>query len=116
MGGAAARQRAVAHGADARGRASPGATSPQTSLTGVARGTVACGSQPGSTQPRVWISRHSRPHRFPSRGGAPMEVLYANCCGLDVHKKTVVACLLRAGADGRRGREVRTFATMTDDL
>ena len=45
-----------------------------------------------------------------------MEVLYARCCGVDVHKKTVVACLLQAGADGRRSREVRTFATMTDDL
>ncbi len=45
-----------------------------------------------------------------------MDVLYPCCCGLDAHKKTVVACLLRAGADGRRGRELRTFATMTDDL
>ena len=45
-----------------------------------------------------------------------MQVLYPCCCGLDVHKKTVVACLLRAGADGQRRREVRTFATMTDDL
>ena len=45
-----------------------------------------------------------------------MEVLYPCCCGLDVHKKTVVACLLRAGAGGQRSREVRTFAAMTDDL
>jgi transposase len=45
-----------------------------------------------------------------------MEVLYASCCGVDVHKKTVVACLLQVGADGRRRREVRTFTTMTDDL
>src|SRR5690348_14313298 len=41
MGRAAARQRAAAHGADARGRVSLGATSPQIGLTGVARGTVA---------------------------------------------------------------------------
>jgi transposase len=45
-----------------------------------------------------------------------MEVLYSRCCGLDVHKKTVVACLLRAGAGGQHERELRTFATMTDDL
>ena len=45
-----------------------------------------------------------------------MDVVYERCCGLDVHKKTVVACLLRAGADGQRSREVRTFAAMTDDL
>ncbi len=23
-----------------------------------------------------------------------MEVLYAHCCGLDVHKKSVVACVI----------------------
>jgi transposase len=45
-----------------------------------------------------------------------MEVLYSCCCGLDVHKKTVVACLLRVGADGQGSREVRTLTTMTDDL
>jgi transposase len=44
-----------------------------------------------------------------------MEILYECCCGLDVHKGTVVACLLRGS--GRPGRkEVRTFGTMTDDL
>jgi len=40
-----------------------------------------------------------------------MEVLYRCCAGLDVHAKTVVACLIQ---DGRK--EVRTFSTMTDDL
>jgi transposase len=45
-----------------------------------------------------------------------MEVRSSCCCGLDVHKKTVVACLLRAGADGQHRRELRTFTTMTDDL
>ena len=45
-----------------------------------------------------------------------MEVLYRCCCGLDVHKQTVVACLIRTLADGRRTTEVRTFSTMTDGL
>jgi transposase len=45
-----------------------------------------------------------------------VEVLYPCCCGLDGHKKTVVACLVHAGADGQHSREVRTFATMTDEL
>jgi transposase len=40
-----------------------------------------------------------------------MEIVYACCCGLDVHAKTVVACLIKAGK-----KEVRTFSTMTDDL
>ena len=40
-----------------------------------------------------------------------MEVLYACCCGIDVHAKMLVACLLKAGK-----KEVRTFSTMTEDL
>jgi transposase len=40
-----------------------------------------------------------------------MQVLYRCCCGLDVHAKTVVACLIK---DGKQ--QTRTFSTMTDDL
>src|SRR5215831_5092281 len=40
-----------------------------------------------------------------------MEVLYPCCCGIDVHAKTVVACVITHGK-----KEVRTFSTMTDDL
>ena len=40
-----------------------------------------------------------------------MEVVYERCCGLDVHKRTVVACVLTP-----ERREVRTFGTMTADL
>ena len=40
-----------------------------------------------------------------------MEVVYKFCCGLDVHKKTVVACTLTDS-----GKETRTFGTMTKDL
>jgi transposase len=45
-----------------------------------------------------------------------MDVLYSHCCGLDVHKKTVVACLLRPRADGQPAKAIRTFSTMTADL
>jgi transposase len=45
-----------------------------------------------------------------------MEVVYARCCGLDLHKRTVVACLLTPGPRGKPTKEVRTFGTMTDDL
>jgi len=44
-----------------------------------------------------------------------MEVLYPRCCGLDVHKETVVACL-RLVIDGKAVKEVRTFATTTASL
>lgn len=44
-----------------------------------------------------------------------MEVIYKRCCGLDVHKETVVACLMiREG--GKVVKEIRTFSTMTVDL
>ncbi len=45
-----------------------------------------------------------------------MEVLYERCCGLDIHKRTVVACLVTPDATGRVHKEVRTFGTMTDEL
>src|SRR5437763_12525495 len=45
-----------------------------------------------------------------------MQVVYERCCGLDVHKKTVVACVLLTRPDGTVQRQVRTFATMTADL
>jgi transposase len=45
-----------------------------------------------------------------------MDVTYAQCAGLDVHKKTVVACCITPGAKGEKQIEVRTFGTMTADL
>lgn len=45
-----------------------------------------------------------------------MQVTYQRCCGLDIHKKTVVACRIIPGAEGRWHREVRTFPTMTRHL
>jgi transposase len=45
-----------------------------------------------------------------------MEVKYERCCGLDVHKKSVVACVIMPGSDGQPSKEIRTFDTMTEDL
>jgi transposase len=59
-----------------------------------------------------------------------MNVTYERCCGLDIHKKTVVACLLTphtlAEAEGQSQananqphqphKEIRTFGTMTQDI
>lgn len=42
-----------------------------------------------------------------------MSVLYTRCAGLDVHKETVVACLMLTAPSGKTTREVRTFATTT---
>jgi len=40
-----------------------------------------------------------------------MQVVYERCCGLDVHKKSVTACIITP-----EGKELRQFGTMTDDL
>lgn len=40
-----------------------------------------------------------------------MEVLYERCCGIDVHKRIVVACL-KCG----KQQEIREFGTTTDEL
>jgi transposase len=40
-----------------------------------------------------------------------MEVVNPRCCGVDVHKKTVVACVITP-----EKKETRTFSTMTNDL
>jgi len=44
-----------------------------------------------------------------------MEVLHLRCCGLDVHKETVVACV-RLVIHGKPVKEVRTFSTTTAGL
>lgn len=44
-----------------------------------------------------------------------MEVIHARCAGLDVHKKTVVACVRVAAGPAVR-HEVRTFGTTTAEL
>jgi transposase len=45
-----------------------------------------------------------------------MDVVHPRCCGLDVHKQTVVACVLLAVPSGPPHREIRTFGTYTGEL
>lgn len=45
-----------------------------------------------------------------------MQVVYARCAGLDIHKKTVVACRVVPGPNGQPSKEIRTFSTMTPEL
>jgi transposase len=45
-----------------------------------------------------------------------MDVLYTVCCGLDVHKASVTACLRSPGDGAQRRQEVRTFGTTTREL
>ena len=41
-----------------------------------------------------------------------MEILIDRACGIDVHKATVVACIMGTGIK----KEIRTYTTMTNDL
>jgi hypothetical protein len=48
--------------------------------------------------------------------GKLMQVLHSCCCGLDVHKRFVVACLIRPDSDGKPYKQLRRFNTLTPDL
>ena len=45
-----------------------------------------------------------------------MQDLLEICCGLDVHKENIVACLLTGSIDVKPTSEIRTFSTMTHGL
>ncbi len=45
-----------------------------------------------------------------------MRIVYARCCGVDVHKKSITACVLLRDAAGTTQQEIRRFGTMTRDL
>lgn len=45
-----------------------------------------------------------------------MEVVHPYCAGLDVHKKSVVACALSVSPSGRKVKQTETFGTTTVEL
>jgi transposase len=45
-----------------------------------------------------------------------MQVVYARCAGLDVHKKTVVVTVLLTASNGAVTKQTRTFSTVTGEL
>jgi transposase len=45
-----------------------------------------------------------------------VEILHPCCAGLDVHKKTVVACVRQIGTDGVLQEQIRSFGTTTAEL
>src|ERR687886_2643387 len=70
--------------------------------------------------PRHTYAHQSRPAgalRPPSSmGRIGMDVLYARCAGLDVHKKKVLACVLVTPERGAPHKTVRTFGTLADEV
>jgi transposase len=45
-----------------------------------------------------------------------LTVIHAVCCGLDVHKEKISACLITQGDSGKEEYEIREFGTFTDEL
>ena len=45
-----------------------------------------------------------------------ISVVHPICCGLDVHKDMVSACIIITEADGQESFVVKEFSTFTDDL
>src|SRR5580704_13138779 len=45
-----------------------------------------------------------------------MPVIHARCCGIDVHKDSVVACIRSIEPGGKLANDVRSFATTTRGL
>ncbi len=70
----------------------------------------------GSTQSRIckrWTPSSNR--RVPILEGA-VDIVYQSCCGLDIHKMSIVACLIIPGPGGQVRKEIRSFGTMTEDI
>src|SRR5438270_866684 len=51
-----------------------------------------------------------------SPGGSVMDQLIERCCGLDVHRDTVAACVRVPGPNGKQRHEVRPFGTTAVEL
>jgi len=45
-----------------------------------------------------------------------MDAIIARCCGIDVHKQSLTACLLTGSLEGKPEITIKTFSTMTSDL
>ena len=75
------------------------------------------GLPPAGTGPRARLQdfRDADSPLTGKRRETEMEVLHPQCAGLDVHQKTVVACV-RLAIKEKVVREVRTFGTTTSEL
>ena len=51
-----------------------------------------------------------------SKDTQTIRVVHPICCGLDVHKKSISACLLTVNSEGFEESEIREFGTFTKDL
>jgi hypothetical protein len=68
---------------------------------------------PVSVARPTWLRRYG--HCLSGIRYGIMEVLYARCCGLDVHKSSITACVLIAQA-GKPLKHIRRFGSITREL
>src|SRR5438128_10015103 len=78
-------------------------------------GTPDCRADDGSTRTRVFVSGHPPRPSNRAEEGCVMQVLHERCCGLDIHKRLIVACAITPGPDGPARRGVRRFGPRTAD-
>jgi transposase len=45
-----------------------------------------------------------------------MKRIYRRCCGIDVHKATLTACVRLHGAGAKLSQDIRRFGTTSDEL
>ncbi|PZM62127.1 hypothetical protein DOE73_29020 [Paenibacillus dendritiformis] len=50
------------------------------------------------------------------KAGASMDAVRECCCGLDVHQKTVVACILYGDLESKPKKVIESFGTTTTEL
>ena len=93
-----------------------GARSPCIKLVGIPAGTTYCCSRTTGKHGSQTLTQRVSTSVGARAGGRRMDVVHVRCAGLDVHKKTVVACVSVPAAEEGWQREVRTFGTTTQAL
>src|SRR5205807_968385 len=75
------------------------------------------GNAPFCPRRRSYHRRRPPPHAFAETPMDPLlPVVLSCCCGIDVHKQSLTACLLTCGASGEVVKEIRVFSTVTAGL
>src|SRR6201984_434100 len=85
-------------------------------MAGTLRSTTNCSLQKFAESTRRRFSLFRSVQRRAVERSRAMEVVYTCCCGLDVHKKRITACVLWAEAKGKSRKEKKRFGTCTHDL
>jgi transposase len=60
--------------------------------------------------------RHGGNNMVKCKDTRTLEVVNPKCCGIDVHKESLSACLLYTDGEGREQTEIKEYRTFTDDL